>query len=99
MYQIIESPISLDEQGMSIFEIVYNCMDTLNRDKITVSAHRNEPSEPIVFTYDILCKSTSERKREFDPNVLVLFGIAVFVNWVAFRRVPKLDLIENLPQE
>ena len=57
------------------------------KDKITVTfKDLSDPDEVIKFGIDIKCKPYDG--RHFDINILILFAVAVFVNWVTIRKVP-----------
>ena len=72
-------------------------MNKTNKDQIIVTfTDLDEPDEVVKFGIDIKCKPYDG--RHFDPNILILFSVAVLVNWVTIRKFPQLDVIEEMPE-
>ena len=81
-----KATMNVNKYNQTYFDIVYQCTDKVDKDKITVTFKDLSEPQEIKFGIDIKCKPYDG--RQFDINILVLFAIAVFLTWVTIRKFP-----------
>ena len=50
------------------------------------------------FSYKVVCKVRPPRSRDMSA-AFVLFSMAILINYLAIKKLPKLEIVESLPEE